>query len=234
MIRATLKPKKCRACGVVFEPARSMQKVCSPACAIALNDKAKAKKAAQARRAERKDLRERLEKAKTRAQHLKEAQAAVNAYVRIRDANDPCISCDREASWGGQWHASHYRSVGSNPALRFNLFNIHRACSICNAWLSGNLSEYRPRLIEKIGVEKVDFLEGPHSSKKYDIDYLIRLKRIFRERTRRIAKMQGRGVRKGRSVPWKTTLPDALLQDAEKWEFRSFAEVAEDGATSGF
>ncbi|QTP32803.1 hypothetical protein B7759_01381 [Burkholderia glumae] len=234
MMRADLKPKKCTICKSVFTPIRSTERVCSVPCAIAWADRAKAKKAVQEKRAERKDLRERLEKAKTRAQHLKEAQAAVNAYVRIRDANDPCISCDREASWGGQWHASHYRSVGSNPALRFNLFNIHRACSICNAWLSGNLSEYRPRLIEKIGVEKVDFLEGPHSSKKYDIDYLIRLKRIFRERTRRIAKMQSRGVREGRSVPWKEPLPDALLQNAEKWEFRSFAEAAEDGPASGF
>jgi hypothetical protein len=220
MIRASLKPKKCRNrdCGKTFTPARSMQQACSVPCAIALSEKQKAQKAARANKVERKSLREALEKAKTRGEHLKDAQTAVNAYVRLRDANDPCISCDRPASWGGQWHASHYRSVGSNPGWRFNLLNIHRACSICNAWKSGNLTEYRPRLIAKIGLERVETLEQESPVRKYDIEYLNRLKRIFREKARRIKKLQDRGLRSARDVQRPTGLPDALLPVYEEWD----------------
>lgn len=203
--------KKCKACGRAYSPVRSLQVVCSPLCAIEFAKKAKARKEAVACREERKAIREAREKAKTRADHMREAQAAVNAYIRIRDANDPCISCDRPASWDGQWHASHYRSVGSNPSLRFNVFNINRACSICNNYLSGNIIEYRPRLIEKIGIERVELLERDHPAKKYDIEYLKRIKRIFNERTRRLRKMQDRGLRQNRHVSREETLPDALL-----------------------
>ncbi|MGS1071508.1 recombination protein NinG [Burkholderia glumae] len=183
-MRATLKPKKCRACGVVFEPARSMQKVCSPACAIALNDKAKAKKAAQAQRAERKDLRERLEKAKTRGEHLRELQGAFNAWVRARDDGRTCISCRRRTK--GQWHAGHYRSVGSEPALRFEPDNVHLQCARCNLHLSGNLIKYRINLIKKIGIERVEWLEGPHEPKKLSIAEIQETKAFYRAEVRRM------------------------------------------------
>ncbi|UWX75355.1 recombination protein NinG [Burkholderia gladioli] len=183
-MRATLKPKKCRACGVVFQPARSMQKVCSPACAIALNDKAKAKKAAQAQRAERKDLRERLEKAKTRGTHLRELQGAFNAWIRMRDAGQPCIACGRYHQ--GQNHAGHYRSVGSCPELRFEPDNVHLSCQPCNVHLSGNLINYRINLIKKIGLERVEWLEGPHVPKKLTIAEIQDMKQFYRAEVRRM------------------------------------------------
>ncbi|PRH05420.1 hypothetical protein C6T60_14515 [Burkholderia multivorans] len=190
MIRVPLNPKKCRECGVVFAPARPMQKVCSPACAIALTEKDKARKQARAQRAERKSLREALEKAKTRGQHLKELQAAVNTYVRLRDAADGCISCDRPANWQGQWHASHFLSVGSHPGLRFNLLNIHKACSICNNWKSGNYAGYKPRLEKKIGKDMVEWLEGPAGREplKLTIAEIKELKALYREKARELKK----------------------------------------------
>lgn len=233
-LRASLKPKRCAQCRDVFTPARSMQRVCSPLCAAALAAKQRAQKEARAKRDERKSMRERIEKAKTRADHLREAQAAVNAYVRLRDANDPCISCDRPATWGGQWHASHFKSVGSTPSERYNLWNIHRACSICNAWLSGNIGGYRPRLIAKIGIEKVEFLEREHPPKKYDIEYLKRLKRIFREKARRTKRLQDRGLRSTRDVSRAAGLPETLFPVYEERLVRPFAEAAEDDPASGF
>jgi hypothetical protein len=183
-MRAILKPKKCRSCGVVFEPMRSMQKVCSPACAVALTEKAKAKKAAQVRRVERADLRERLEKAKTRGTHLRELQGAFNAWVRARDAGKPCISCGRHHQ--GQWHAGHYRSVGSEPALRFEPDNVHLQCQPCNTHLSGNLIPYRINLIKKIGLERVEWLEGPHEPKKLTIAEMQEMKAFYRAEVRRM------------------------------------------------
>ncbi|MDN7658459.1 recombination protein NinG [Burkholderia cenocepacia] len=190
MIRSSLKPKKCRVCGVVFTPARSMQKVCSPACAIALTEKDKARKVARAQRAERKSLREALEKAKTRGTHLRELQAVFNRWIRARDAGQPCISCDRPATWDGQWHASHFKSVGHAPALRFEPLNVHKACSICNRHLGGNYAGYKPRLIVKIGADKVDWLEGPHAPLKLTIPEIIEMKAFYRAELRKITNNQ--------------------------------------------
>jgi hypothetical protein len=229
-----LSPRKCKQCGEVFQRRTSTQTVCSPKCAHAWAEKLKAKSAAKALKAERKSMKERAEKIKTRSEHLAEAQTAVNAYVRLRDANDPCISCDRPATWGGQWHASHYRSVGANPGWRFNILNIHRACSICNAWKSGNLTEYRPRLIAKIGLERVEMLEQESPVRKYHIEYLKRLKRISRHKTKRLRKLQDRRVQPESDVPRAASLPDALFPVYEEWELPTFAEAAEDSPTSGF
>ncbi|WP_186013793.1 recombination protein NinG [Burkholderia gladioli] len=184
MMRATLKPKKCRICRTVFQPARSMQVVCTPHCAGVLAERARAKKADQAKRAERNDLRERLERAKTRGTHLRELQGAFNAWVRARDAGKPCISCGRFHQ--GQWHAGHYRSVGSEPALRFEPDNVHLQCAPCNTHLSGNLIPYRINLIKKIGIERVEWLEGHHIPKKLTIAEIQEMKAFYRAEVRRM------------------------------------------------
>jgi hypothetical protein len=165
-----------------------MSKACSVNCALDLVRQANARKEARAKREERVATRVAKEKAKTRGTHLKELQAAFNAFIRARDANEPCISCDRPATWDGQWHASHYRSVGSTPELRFNEFNVHRSCSICNNFLSGNIGSYRPRLIAKIGLEKVEWIEGDHPPQKLTIPEIIELKAQYRAKAREIKK----------------------------------------------
>ncbi|KVN92578.1 recombination protein NinG [Burkholderia ubonensis] len=181
-----LKPKKCPQCRVVFTPARSMQKVCGPLCALSHAKKLADQKAARAQRDERKSLREKLEKAKTRGTHLRELQAAFNAWIRARDAGHACISCGRFHQ--GQWHAGHYRSVGSEPALRFEPDNVHLQCAPCNTHLSGNLIAYRVNLIKKIGAERVEWLEGPHVPKKLTIAEIQEMKAFYRAEARRLNK----------------------------------------------
>ncbi|HDX8119571.1 TPA: recombination protein NinG [Pseudomonas aeruginosa] len=182
------KPKKCQntECGAKFIPQRLGQRVCSPACALATKDKhqAPARKAIADR--DRREIKVRKEKLKSRAEHLKECQAIFNQYIRLRDADKPCVSCGRPATWDGQWHASHYRSVGSTPALRFNPLNVHRACSICNSHLSGNIMGYRPELVRRIGEEAVLALEGPHEPLKLTIEDIKALKAKFRARVREL------------------------------------------------
>ncbi|ANI16675.1 hypothetical protein A9C11_23100 [Pseudomonas citronellolis] len=177
-----LKPKICQntECGTKFIPQRLGQRVCSPACALATKDKhqAPARKAIADRN--RREIKARKERLKSRAEHLKECQAIFNQYIRLRDADKPCVSCGRPATWDGQWHASHYRSVGSTPALRFEPLNVHRACSICNSHLSGNIMGYRPELMRRIGEEAVLALEGPHEPLKLTIEDIKALKAKFR------------------------------------------------------
>lgn len=182
------RPKTCinEACKALFSPQRLGQKVCSPACGLATKDV----NADKARKAladvGRKELRAAKERVKPKGQYMREAQAVINRYVRLRDAHLGCISCGKPASWSGQWHCSHFRSVGAAPHLRFNLWNMNRSCSICNNHLSGNIGAYKPALIEKIGQAKVDWLESHHARAGHDIEYLKRLKRIFSKKCRLI------------------------------------------------
>ena len=175
----------CKVCKTEFDKKRMGQVVCSPACALslAISKRGKAEKVAQVK--DKRETKAKLTAMKSKAQWAREAQAAVNKYVRLRDAYLGCVSCDKPASWGGQWHASHFRSVGAATAVRFHLWNIHKSCSVCNNWKSGNLSEYEPRLREKIGHEKVDWLRTQNQLSTYSVEYLKRLKTIFAKRAKR-------------------------------------------------
>ena len=168
------RPKKCRVCRETYTPSKALQVVCSPSCAL-LHAKQKGEKERKAlAKIERKAIREAKEKIKPRAAYMKETQSAFNAWVRARDADQPCISCGRHHQ--GKYDAGHYRSVGSNPALRFEPLNCHRQCVPCNQHKSGNAIEYRIGLVARIGADKVAWLEGPHEPKHYSIEDLKQIK----------------------------------------------------------
>ncbi len=141
----------------------------------------------QVRKEKRQQDNQKKEKLKTRGQWMKEAQSAFNAYVRWRDRDAPCISCGRyvdNSGPGGNWDCGHYRSVGSSPHLRFNLWNAHKQCVKCNRYLSGNVADYRVGLIWKLGHTKVEYIEKQDASKNYTVDDLKRIKRIFTKKLR--------------------------------------------------
>lgn len=172
-----MKKKKCKACKEPFQPFNSLQKACSPSCAIDLVNQDKRKKFD-------KQTREMKERIKTRSQWLKEAQTAFNAYVRERDKDEPCISCQRHHT--GQYHAGHYRSVGSAPELRFNELNNNKQCSPCNNHLSGNLIPYRVNLIDKIGIDAMNWLEGPHEAQKWSIEDIKEIKQYYKDKIKEL------------------------------------------------
>jgi hypothetical protein len=109
---------------------------------------------------------------------LREAQTVINQYIRLRDDKEPCISCQRHHT--GQYHAGHYLAVGSHPELRFNELNNNKQCSVCNNNLSGNQIEYRKHLIIKIGLDQVEWLEGPHQPRKYTIEEIKAIKDLYK------------------------------------------------------
>lgn len=149
-------------------------------CAIRLGKAAKAK--------EKVKFKARKEAIKKLSAWEAECQAIVNKIARIRDRNDGCISCHLPATWDGQWHGSHFRSVGAASAVRFNLWNIHKSCSACNRHKSGNIAEYEPRLVAKIGQEKVDWLKAQNQTTRYRVDYLKRFKAVMGKKLRRLEK----------------------------------------------
>ena len=102
-----------------------------------------------------------------KALRLKCAQQAFNAFIRKRDEMLCCISCGKDNSWTGQWHAGHYKTTKARPDIRFNEDNCHKQCSVCNNHLSGNIGEYTPKLIERIGHDRFLAL-GLNKVRRYD------------------------------------------------------------------
>ena len=196
-----MKQKTCKQCRIRFVPSRPMQVCCSLDCAVDYGRKLTAIKAAKKALAERmaaqesrKTIRLKLESLKPLSQLAKDAEYWVNRYVRLRDFDKGCISCDRPATWNGQWHASHFKSVGANSALRFHLWNIHRACSICNNHLSGNIGEYARRLPERIGQQRFDYIQSHPRERKYTREYLVRLKAVAMRACKRLEKRNRNGM----------------------------------------
>jgi hypothetical protein len=138
------KAKKCKnpACGVSFKPSFSTaQKVCSSTCGLAIKDVNQEKARKSLAQVERKEIRARKEKLKSRADHMRETQVVFNEWIRLRDTALPCVSCGRHHQ--GQYHAGHYRTVGANPELRFEPLNVWKQCAPCNNHKSGDIVNYR-------------------------------------------------------------------------------------------
>jgi hypothetical protein len=153
-----IKQKSCRICHSKYTPWRPLQSCCSREC--------------------------KLDKLKTKQEYLKDAQRHFNIYIRLRDGALPCISCQRHHS--GQYHAGHYRTIGSSPGQRFNEDNVHKQCSACNNYLSGNIVNYRINLIDKIGISKVEALEADNEPKHYTIEEVKQIKIKYKQLTRKL------------------------------------------------
>lgn len=93
-------------------------------------------------------------KAKGLPKLLSDCQKVFNKFIRERDKNLGCISCQ-----GPVEQAGHYFSQGHHSALRFSEMNTNGQCIKCNMYLSGNLIKYRQGLVKRYGAEKVEQLE---------------------------------------------------------------------------
>lgn len=174
-----IKKKKCKACGELFTPFTTTAKACSPRCAVELVNLAKEKKA-------RRDLREGRIKLRKKSEWLDIAQIAFNAFIRERDKHQSCISCGTQ-KWTIQYCAGHYLTRGGHPELRFDEDNAHKQCNTkCNLNLSGNIAAYRINLVKKIGVERVEILEGKHDPKHYNIDDIKAITKTYRLKTKQL------------------------------------------------
>lgn len=161
-----VKLRKCKFCEVPFKPTYStVQATCSPRCAIEYSKTVQKAKDNLEWQREKKKLKEKIMSHKD---WLNVLQKVFNTYIRMRDKNENCISCGTPLS-GRKHDAGHYRSVGSNPQLRFNEMNVWGQCVPCNRDKHGNLIEYRKGLISRIGEEEVYFLENENNSAKLSI-----------------------------------------------------------------
>jgi hypothetical protein len=108
------------------------------------------------RKKAKREIRQMRENIKSVSQYRRELQKVFNEFIRLRDRNEPCISCDKKLPV--KYDAGHFYSVGAYPNLRFNEDNVHGQCVECNQHRHGNLLEYAPRLTERIGFERASKL----------------------------------------------------------------------------
>jgi hypothetical protein len=109
-----------------------------------------------ARKEQKATKREQLRKLLPISALYRGAQVAVNAYVRLRDRNKGCISCDS----GRVDDAGHLFPIGSKwrcHPLRLDTRLIHGQCRKCNSYTGGgNVHGYIAGLIQRYGQEYVD------------------------------------------------------------------------------
>ncbi len=146
----TFKPKRCKVGKEMFTPIKFGQPTCFEHAGQYLRQQ-KAKKLNQTQKEQRKVMKENI---KTRTEYLKELETAFNAYIRERDKNLPCISCG--ATSGFRPTAGHYFPT-THGSVRFHEDNVNMQCWFnCNKNKHGNLAEYLPNLIKKIGQKRFD------------------------------------------------------------------------------
>ncbi|MBN6711434.1 recombination protein NinG [Haemophilus haemoglobinophilus] len=181
--------RKCKICGNKFKTNFSNVQWCSAECGVALAKIRVEKEREKARLKREKEDKARIkavkERLKSRGEWLADLQKVFNQFIRLRDKDLPCISCGRYHQ--GQWHAGHYRSVGACPELRFDEMNVHKQCSVCNNYKSGNLTEYRLNLIRKIGEEEVERLDRKdHPPLKLSVDEIKALIQVYKAKVREL------------------------------------------------
>jgi hypothetical protein len=144
-----------------------------------------------------KEMKDRVESQGSKSKLMTRAQASFNAYIRERDANQPCISCsttkvvDGGYIGAGGWDAGHYRSRGATPELRFNEDNCFKQCVSCNRDNSGNVVNMRIGIMFRIGEKRLTRVEGPHPAKKYTADDLHSIDKEYKNKLKQLQHDRG-------------------------------------------
>ena len=169
--------RKCLSCRQWFKPKEQGVTTCSEECAILYGRSNFTK---QVKREKAKAKKEHYENDKSKL--TKQAQFQFNKYIRLRDKHLPCISCGNTTR---QMHAGHFMPVGSNGHIRFDEANCHKQCSICNNHKSGNLTEYEPNLVLKIGQKEVDRLKVKFT-RSYTVQELKDIIELYKSKIREL------------------------------------------------
>jgi len=156
------KTKKCKYCKSEFTPFYStIQAVCTPLCAALLAKGQQEKKAEKLQKEQKQQTKKEL---RTNPEWLKLLETEINTIVRLIDRDHPCMS-SRFHIRKNQVNAGHLYSVKSNPAIRFNLFNIYAQTIEQNQHKGG---------------APLEFVEGlEHYFGKHHKEYVLSLKYTY-------------------------------------------------------
>ena len=169
---------RCKNCKEKFEPIRFNQKYClKDECVRAFVAEAKEKMWKQTKVKMKSDL-------ETVQDLVKAAQIVFNKFIRLRDKDQLCISCQKPPK---KQNAGHYFSSGGHSNVRFDEDNVHLQCEHCNTFLSGNLLNYQIEIEKRIGAEKLIELQSKaHLEKKWTKDELIEIMAFYKKKIKEI------------------------------------------------
>ncbi|ANI29461.1 protein ninG [Yersinia entomophaga] len=193
------KSRNCKVCKTRFKPAAIYEWWCCEEhkieyAVLVMKERRKQnydneiKQRQERQKEDRKQLKVRRINAHPKTYWIKQAQQAVNAFVRARDSNLPCVSCGTTSA--AQWDAGHYRTTAAAPQFRFDPRQIHKQCSVCNQHKSGNIVPYRVELIKRIGIETVEAIENNHERSSYSIEELKSIRDYYRLELKKLKLLQ--------------------------------------------
>ena len=167
---------RCKNCKEKFEPKTFLQKYClKEECLRVFVADVKEKTWQKTKAKAKLDL-------MTLSDYLKLTQQVFNKYIRIRDKDELCISCQKPPK---KQNAGHYFSSGGHSNVRFDEDNVHLQCEHCNTFLSGNLLNYQIGIEQRIGAEKLIELQGrAHLEKRWGVDELKELIKKYKKKLR--------------------------------------------------
>jgi len=194
-----IKPKRCRekapGCHGEYTPWSSFQATCrNPGCAAKKAKRDREKREALAAKTRRSETAEAKKSLMKISQVRALAQRRFNKFIRLRDKDQPCISCGRPPGdngylTGGTWDAGHYLSRAARPWLAFDERNCWKQCKRCNRDHSGSAGEMRIEMVKRIGEAAVVDLENTQPpDRTWTREELYAIEREYRERIKLIEK----------------------------------------------
>lgn len=102
------------------------------------------------------------ERVKRRCDWFNQLQTLVNQYVmHVLEKGQPCRTCGTTNLI--KYDAGHWLTRADRSELRFNLYNIHKQCSVqCNQHASGAKQEHEQYISNTYGQHIVDWLKSRH------------------------------------------------------------------------
>lgn len=147
---------RCLNCKQKFIPTRFLQKHCNDEkCVDASIQYARYKVKLNKSKEWQKEKRTLKTALKTLTDWNNDLQKEINLIVRLIDKGHPCISSQRNL--GKSPDAGHLYSRGSNPQIRFHLFNIFAQSVHDNQYKSGNSLEFINGIELTFGAEIKDY-----------------------------------------------------------------------------
>jgi hypothetical protein len=173
-----MKTRKCKYCKSVFSPITTLQKNCfDPNCVTEWINDVKQKNWQKKKAKLKADL-------MTVQDYIKLAQQVFNKYIRLRDAGNLCISCQKKPL---KENAGHFYNANNHWSVRFNEMNVHLQCEHCNTFLSGNLIYYRENLLKKIGIEEFENLSAEAmKTRKFTIEELKEIIATYKKKCKEL------------------------------------------------
>ena len=150
-------------------------KFCSYNDAIEWSKNPTKKRKEKAFNSETKRLKESIKKRTGKGGHYDNLKIVLHKYIKhVLRKGEPCYTCDLPQKLGDSpqaFHVGHFIPQKHVDPRRFMLINLRIQCYKCNTQNSGMRAEYRLRLIEEVGIDKVEWLECDVNHKSLNEQY---------------------------------------------------------------